>query len=220
MVFLGDYTRNSSFLLCGNAKTIGPPAAAIGAATPSKEEDKMSAIPPTVLGNLADWELPSLEKRMGKLIEDLQKKKLWVALDADSLGEQLYAQLWDHVRELGATAANEAIAGWLQGVADGRPDLCIRFAYLDGEAEATPLTIVYSVGAVDGSRMELRRIDLEEVLLEEAQFDHDSDAELEHRRQHAKTMVAHLRKLADTVDKELDAFGTPGGPGSPRAMRP
>jgi hypothetical protein len=163
----------------------------------------MSTRPRTVLGTLADWELPSLEGRMNKLIDHLQQKKLVIALDADSLGEQVYAQLWDHVRELGATAANEAVAGWMQGVADGSPELCVSFAYLDGDPEVAPLTIVYSVGARDGSRMELRQIDLGESLLEAVQLDNESDAELESRRRRARVVVAQLRALADNLDSEL-----------------
>jgi hypothetical protein len=168
----------------------------------------MSTQPKTVLGNLADWELPSLEGRMNKLIDHLQKKKLRVTLDQDSLGEQLYSQLWDHVRELGATAANEAVAGWMQGVADGRPDLCVSFAHLEGDRDASPLTIAYSVGAQDGTRMELRRIDLEETLLEHLSFDNYEDAELERRHRRARVMATHLRKLAEKVDNEI-------GPSSP-----
>ena len=163
----------------------------------------MSTKPRTVLGNLADWELPSLEGRMNKLIDRLQKRKLRITLDPDSLGEQLYSQLWDGVREVGAAAANEAVAGWMQGVADGRPDLCFSFAHLEGDPEATPLTIVYSVGARDGTRMELRRFDLAKCLLEEVRFDNDSDAALDCRRRRFKVMVAQLRKLADNMDNEL-----------------
>jgi hypothetical protein len=160
----------------------------------------MSTKPRTVLGDLADWELPSLEKRMGQLITHLQRKKLSITLDRDSLGEQVYSQLWDHIRELGATAANEAVAGWMAGVADGCPELCVAFAYLEGDSEAEPLTIVYSVGALDGSRMELRRIDLEETLLEEVMVDNLEDADLRRRRRRARKMAEHLRKLADKVD--------------------
>jgi hypothetical protein len=140
---------------------------------------------------------------MRKLIDHLQKKKLWIALDPDSLGEQVYSQLWDHVRELGATAANEAVAGWMQGAADGRPDLCVTFAHLEGDLKAAPLTIVYSVGALDGSRMELRRHDLEEALLDDVRFDNCSNAELKRRRRRAATMADHLRMLADKIDNEL-----------------
>jgi hypothetical protein len=57
--------------------------------------------------------LPSLDQKLNDLIEMLQQRKLRIELDADSLGEQLYGQLYDQIRELGATAANEAITGWL-----------------------------------------------------------------------------------------------------------
>ena len=162
-----------------------------------------STQPKTVLGNLADWELPSLEGRMNKLIDRLQKKKLSITLDRDSLGEQLYSQLWDEVREVGAAAANEVVAGWMQGVADGCPELCVSFKYLEGDRDAAPLTIVYSVGAHDGSRMELRRIDLEKALLEHLSFDNCEDTELERRHRQARVMATHLRKLAEKVDNEL-----------------
>jgi hypothetical protein len=98
--------------------------------------------PRAVLGDLADWDLPSLETQMNQLIELLQQRKLMIALDRESLGEQVYVQLWDHVRASGATAANEALAGWMQGVAAGCPELCVRFPYLEGEADAGPLMIV------------------------------------------------------------------------------
>lgn len=148
---------------------------------------------------------------MNKLIDHLQKKKLRITLDRDSLGEQLYSQLWDEVREVGAAAANEAVAGWMQGVADGRPDLCVSFAHLEDNPAASPLTIVYSVGARDGSRMELRRIDLDKFLLEEVRFDNDSDAALDRRRRRAKTMAAQLRQLADRVDSELGRLTSNSG---------
>jgi hypothetical protein len=174
----------------------------------------MTTKPKTVLGDLADWELPSLEARMGKLITFLQRRQLSIALDRDSLGEQVYSQLWEHVRELGATAANEAVAGWMQGAADGRPDLCVSFAYLEGDSEAEPLTILYSVGALDGSRMELRRIDLEETLLEEVMVDNDEEAELNRRRRRSRLMAAHLRKLADKIDNVLGPSPSDGNLGS------
>ena len=75
----------------------------------------MGAKPSTALEDLADWEFPSLERRMSALIDHLQKKKLRIVLDQETLGEQVYSQLWDQIRELGAAAANEAVAGLVAG---------------------------------------------------------------------------------------------------------
>jgi hypothetical protein len=52
----------------------------------------------------------------------------------------------------GATAANEVIMGWLEGVADGCPELCVEFPYLRGDDEVAPLTVAYTLGAQGGSR--------------------------------------------------------------------
>ncbi len=156
----------------------------------------MNARPRTIVGDLADWELPTLEGRLDSLIDELRKKKLTITLDEDTLGEQFYAQVFDRVRKLGATVANEGIWGWLQGVADGCPDLCIEFPYLNGSTKVTPLTLVYTVGAKDGSRAELRRVDLEKELVEAVESDHPR------RKPQARVMAmaSKLRELADRLE--------------------
>lgn len=153
----------------------------------------MKPVPGRIVGDLADWELPSLDCKLNDLIELLQRKKLRIELDADSLGEQLYDQFYDEVRAAGATAANEAIMGWLQGLADGCPELCIQFPYLRGDKETKPLTLLYTVGANDGSRAEVNRIDLEQALEEAAASDEAQSSRL-------RTLAARLRLLVDRLD--------------------
>ena len=170
----------------------------------------MSPKPRTVVGDLASWDLPSLDGRMEALIQQLQRAKLTIVLDPETLGEQVYEQLWDRVRELGATAANEAITGWIQGLADGCPDACVEFPYLEGDACAPPLTAVYTVGAEDGTRLTLQRVDLEERMLEAVQFDHESDAEHAQRRRRAQSLATSLRNLANRIDAVPGDSGTAG----------
>lgn len=151
----------------------------------------------TIVGDLADWDLPSLDRGMEELIEFVQQKKLTLTIDEDSLGEQLYAQLFDRIRALGATAANEAIMGWLQGLADGAPELAIEFPYVRGDRKAAPLTVTYSVAAKDGMRTEVRRVDFESAITE-ALAAEDLKGK---RKAITTTIVAHLRDLANQLER-------------------
>jgi hypothetical protein len=153
----------------------------------------MKPVAGRIVGDLADWELPSLERRLDNLIEVLQQRKIRIELDADTLGEQLYAQLYDEVRAVGAAAANEAITGWLQSLADGCPELCTQFPFLTGDKEAKPLTVLYTVGARDGSRAEINRIDLAQALEEAAESD-------QVQKTRVRALAARLRVLADELD--------------------
>jgi hypothetical protein len=154
----------------------------------------MKPVAGRIVGDLADWELPSLERKLDNLVEVLQQRKIRIALDVDSLGEQLYAQLYDEVRVVGATAANEAITGWLQGLADGCPELCTQFPFLTGDdKDAKPLTVLYTVGARDGSRAEINRTDLAQALEEAA-------ASGQVPRTQVRALAARLRLLADELD--------------------
>jgi hypothetical protein len=159
--------------------------------------------PRTIVGDLADWELPSLDDRMDDLIEELTPKKLQLAVNENTLGELLEALLRDRVLELGATAANEAICGWLQGNADGCPELCTEFPYLEGHDDAEPLTVVYSVGAVDDSRAEIHRIDLECALLGAVK----SVRSKRGRRSRLTLMASRLRTLASKLEPEAAGSG-------------
>lgn len=160
----------------------------------------MKPVPGRIVGDLADWELPSLERRLNDLVKVLQRRKLRIELDSDTLGAQLYAQLYDEVRELGATAANEAILGWLQGLADGCPELCAQFPFLTDDKEAKPLTVLYTVGARDGSRTQINRIDLAQALEEAAASD-------QAQRGRVRALAACLRLLADRLEGTLPAMG-------------
>lgn len=73
----------------------------------------MRAVPKTILGDLADWDLPSREGRICDLIEELKPKRIRLTVDEITFGDLLDGLLYDRVREIGATAANEAIFGWL-----------------------------------------------------------------------------------------------------------
>jgi hypothetical protein len=158
----------------------------------------MGMKPRTIVGDLADWELPSLDDRMDDLIEELKPKKLQLAADDIAFGELLDALLQIRVRELGATAANEAICGWLQGHADGCPELCTELGYLEGDDDSEPLTVVYSVGALDDSRAEINRIDLERALLDAV----ESVPSKRGRRSRITMMASRLRALASKVEQE------------------
>ena len=89
-----------------------------------------------------------------------------------------------------------AIWGWLQGVADGCPDLCVEFPYLNGSTEVTPLTLAYTVGAKDGSRTELRRVDLEKELVETVK----SEYPRKKPKARVAAMASKLRELADRLE--------------------
>jgi hypothetical protein len=161
----------------------------------------MSAKPRTIVGDLADWDLPSLDDRIFDLAKKLEGKTLQIDFDDITLGELLDRQLYDEVLALGATAANEAIMGWLQGVADGCPELCTEFPYLQGDDEAEPLTVIYSVGARDGSRAEINRIDLAHALLKVLESDESSGQ----RMSRATVMASRLRTLAEKLEKAVAA---------------
>jgi len=156
------------------------------------------AIPKTILGDLADWDLPSLEGRICDLIEELKPKRIRLTVDEITFGDLLEGLLYDRVREIGATAANEAIFGWLEGHADGCPELCTAFPDLRDPDAPEPLTLVYSVGAQDGSRAELNRIDLECELLD-AVASIDSASE---RRDTAARLASRLRAVADKLQQQ------------------
>jgi hypothetical protein len=158
----------------------------------------MGAKPRTIVGDLAEWDLPSLDDRMDDLIEELKPKKLQLAADGMTFGELLDAMLQPRVRELGATAANEAICGWLQGHADGCPELCTEFPYLERHDDSEPLTVVYSVGAEDASRAEIHRFDLERALLDAV----ESVPSKRGRRSRLTLMASRLRALASKLEQE------------------
>lgn len=151
-----------------------------------------------IVGDLSEWELPALEKEMEKLVDSIRMRKITVALDDETLGEALYARLFDRILKLGQTAANEAITGWMQGVADGKPDLCVDMPYLRGDQTARPLSVAYSVGACDGSRLELHRADLAEVF-EGVAGELESGASTMKR---VAAVATGLRQLADQLEAD------------------
>lgn len=163
----------------------------------------MKPIARRIVGDLTDWELPSLEGKLDNLVEVLQQRKIRIELDADTLGEQLYAQLYDEVRAVGASAANEAITGWLEGLADGCPELCTQFPFLTGDKEAKPLTVLYTVGASDGSRAEINRIDLAQAL-------EGAAASGQVQKARVRALAARLRLLADQLDGCTASSGANG----------
>lgn len=158
----------------------------------------MGTKPRNIVGDLAEWELPSLADRIDDLIEELMPKRVQLAVNEITFGELLDALLNDRVREMGATVANEAICGWLQGNADGCPELCTEFPYLEGNDDSEPLTVAYSVGAQDGSRIEINRIDLECALLDTAESAHSKGG----RRSRVTIIASRLRTLAKELEQE------------------
>jgi hypothetical protein len=158
----------------------------------------MGTKPRNIVGDLAEWELPSLEDRIDDLIENLRPKMVQLGVDEATFGALLDALPQDRVRELGATVANEAICGWLQGNADGCPELCTEFPYLEGDDDSEPLTVVYSVGAQDESRAEIHRIDLECALRDAVESVHLKKG----RRSRLTMMASCLRTLATDLEEE------------------
>ena len=157
----------------------------------------MRAIPRAIVGDLAEWELPCLDDRIYDLVEELKPKRIRLNVDEATFGELLDGQLYDPVLAIAATAANELIWGWLEGHADGCPELCTEFPCLKDKTASEPLTVVYSVGAQDGSRAELNRIDLEGELMD-ALASIDS---LRDRRDTAARLALRLRTIADKLER-------------------
>jgi hypothetical protein len=165
----------------------------------------MGTKPRTIVGDLAEWELPSLEDRIDDLILKLRPKMVQLGVDEATFGALLDALPQDRVRELGATVANEVICGWLQGNADGCLELCTEFPYLEGDDDSEPLTVSYSVGAEDGSRVVINRIDLECTLLDAVV----SVRSKRGRRSRAKAMATRLKTLAAKLEQDAGR-NTPG----------
>lgn len=163
----------------------------------------MTTMPNRILGNLADWELPSLEGKLSEMIDYLKRQKITIVLNRSVLGEPVWNHFWDLARELGATAANEAIAGWLQGGADGCPELAVQWAFLEDEKETKPFSISYSVAARDGSLMKLRTDDLREVLMISVERD---DEGIQRRLERTKIVAAELRKLAHEIERAIEDY--------------
>ncbi len=157
----------------------------------------MGTKPRNIVGDLAEWNLPSLDDRIDDLIEELRPKKIQLAVGEIAFGE-LLDTLQERVREIGATVANEAICGWLQGNADGCPELCTEFPYLEDTDDSEPLNVVYSVGAEDGSRAEIHRIDLECALRDAVK----SARSKRGRRSRVTLIASRLRALAGKLEQE------------------
>lgn len=165
----------------------------------------MGTKPRTIVGDLAEWDLPSLEDRIDDLAEELKSKMIRLAVDEIAFSELLESLLGDRVRTLGATVANEAICGGLQGNADDRPELCPEFPYLEGNDDSEPLTIVYSVGAQDGSRAKINRIDLECALLSVVKSVNSKRGQ----GSPAPLMASRLRTLASQLEQEAAGCDPP-----------
>jgi hypothetical protein len=63
---------------------------------------------------------------------------------------------------------NETIEYWLRGLADGNdgrfPELSVEFPYLERDEEVDALTVAYVIANEDGTRTELLRTTLGQVL--------------------------------------------------------
>ena len=70
----------------------------------------MRAIPKTIVGDLADWDLPALDDRICDLVEELAPKRIRLNVDEATFGDLLDGLLNDRLRVLAATAANERSA--------------------------------------------------------------------------------------------------------------
>lgn len=163
----------------------------------------MNPVPRTIANDIAEWELPSLIHKLGTVIDELQHRLINVVRDADWLEEALW-ELWDPLAEAGASAANEVITGWLQGVDSDRPELTVQWAFLDDGDERQALCLNYCVTALDGQRMVLREVDLEE-LLNDALYRMEGNPR---RVGRLSVICEQLRVLGEAFERQLGDSGS------------
>jgi hypothetical protein len=149
---------------------------------------------------LPDWELPRLDDRAYDLVNEVAAKSTVRYFDREALGDKFYELFLERVCELAQLGANEAIEYWLKGLADGNngrfPAMCVELPFLEREEQVDPLAIAYCVDNEDGSRTELLRVPLAEVL-DRAFEENESSSGLSVRR---RAVAASLRKLAKSLE--------------------
>ncbi len=154
----------------------------------------------TYVTDLKGWELPRSEDLEDRLLNQLIARARIPYFDRDRLGDQFHGRLIAGLRELAQSMVNETIEYWLRGLANGHdgqfPELSVEFPYLEREENVDALTLAYVVDNEDGSRTELLRTTLSQVL-ERCREEEDSSAD---RKSRARAMAAELRALAGKID--------------------
>lgn len=180
--------------------------------------------------NLPDWELPRLGDLEWPLVERLADAARVRRLGSESLEDAIYEVVHGSLTQLAETAVNETIEYWLRGLGDGNdgrwPELCVEFPYLERRETAEPLTLVYHVDNADGSRTQLNRTSLDDVVARVLE-DAVPPASITGR---ARIVALALRRLADRLERcslggaEAAAYSSGGqrtrGDGSKVAIRP
>jgi hypothetical protein len=158
------------------------------------------------VADLKGWELPRLQEREEKFVEEVLSKARIPYFNSENLGDALYDRLCGELRSLAAIAVNETIEYWLRGLADGNngasPELCVELPCLHRGDPVPPLTLAYCVPNEDGSRTEINRTTLEAVL---AEWLASSSSHVVSSVQRGQLVVNALRHLARTMEERLHA---------------
>lgn len=150
--------------------------------------------------DLFAWELPKADILQAKLVAELAAHKLAIYLDEETLGERLYGVLFKRIREIAHTTVNETITYWLENAVGGGidyPEMGVEFPYLqDDDVDVDPLTVSYFVESENGTRTEIKRIDLRDALMQSFGL-HRPQAPAPSR---VKSVAAQLRELAESLE--------------------
>jgi hypothetical protein len=161
--------------------------------------------------DLKTWDLPRLEDLEESVTREFASRARLVFLNAaGTAGGPLHELFLDRLRDMARTAVNEILEYWLRGLADGSngqfPEVCLELPYLERGEATDPLALAYCVDNEDGSRVELNRVPLSQVL--GRIFDQVTPPDPARLRVFARA----LRELADTLQCERDRSGTIGQP--------
>jgi hypothetical protein len=150
--------------------------------------------------NLFAWELPKADRLQARLVTELAAQKLAIYLDEETLGEQLYGILFKRIREIAHTTVNETITYWLENAVGGGidyPEMGVEFPYLERNDDTIdPLTVSYFVESDNGTRAEIKRVDLREALMQSVGL-HRHEAPVPAR---VKSVATQLRDLAESLE--------------------
>lgn len=157
--------------------------------------------------DLHTWDLPRLEDLEDEVTREFASQARVVFLNsAGSSGSSLHELFLGRLREMARTAVNETLEYWLRGLADGFngqfPELCVELPFLERGESGDPLTLSYCVDNEDGSRLELNRVTLTQVL--GRIFDQVTPPSRARRQDVARA----LRQLAETLQSDSDFAGS------------
>jgi hypothetical protein len=155
----------------------------------------------TYINDLKGWELPRSEDLEDQLLDELIAKARIPYFDRDRLGDEFQHRLIDGLRELVQSMVNETLEYWLKGLADGWDgqfeEVAVEFPYLERDENVDPLTVTYVVANEDGTRTELLRTTLGQVLDRCFESENSTAAD---RKPRARVIAAELRALAAKID--------------------